>query len=153
MPLASTKRVFRFRKIEVTIANGLIKKMSSLYSKITGSGRRMERPFKMFCPYCGRNLVMKKGRSDYYYYCEAGDMGVSQNLERRLIDVFISKTTPSSTTRLRYGVGGRWFCPADGSSMIESDGFVNCTTCQLSLNGFFFELIELHPHKELHPEL
>lgn len=50
-------------------------------------------------------------------------------------------------TPIAHGIGGRWFCPADGQPMIESEGGIRCPTCTRAMpNRLWYALTELHPH-------
>jgi len=74
-------------------------------------------------------------------------MQFSEHLAERLNDCFILKTDEPKHLQFSFQVGGNWFCPKDGVKMIEENGYINCPTCNLSLNEFIFALVERHPHK------
>lgn len=78
--------------------------------------------------------------------CVKGNMVLSEWLYHSLNSVFITGSSTMEQKRLGFIVGGNWYCPADGSLMIEEDGFVICPVCKKVLNGFFFDLVERHPH-------
>ena len=96
----------------------------------------------MFCPKCNEELV----RVNKELTCIKGKMGLSQHLERRLTECFILKISKPSELKFSVLIGGKWFCPHCGLQMIENDGFIRCSECELSLNEFIFALVELHPH-------
>lgn len=97
----------------------------------------------MFCPKCGDRLE----RIGHELTCRRGDMGLSQDLEKRLAAAFAGDVTEPQPTPFPFEVGGTWFCPADAMHMDEKvRGLVACPTCGRSLNRFLRALIELHPH-------
>ena len=100
----------------------------------------------MFCPGCGDKLE-KVGRE---LTCVRGQMGLSQQMERRLTACFILKSVTPHESRLSIVVGGKWFCPGCGTSAREENGFIRCQQCGLSLNEFIYPLVELHPHAGRH---
>lgn len=97
----------------------------------------------MFCPKCGNRLV----QIDEDLTCVQGQMLLSDDLERRLTECFISRVVKPTELRLSYLVGGEWYCPGCGVSIVEEDGIVRCGQCGLPLNEFIYSLVELHPHK------
>ncbi|HEY0429561.1 MAG TPA: hypothetical protein VGC76_17405 [Pyrinomonadaceae bacterium] len=99
----------------------------------------------MFCPRCADELI----DGAYGLRCAKGNMELSQDMEHRLNEVFVSKSRPSRQRKFTFKVGGNWFCPADGVKMFEHDGSITCPVCNISLNEFIYELIELHFHKKI----
>jgi rubrerythrin len=73
-------------------------------------------------------------------------MSLSQKLEEGLIDCFILRVRKPKELKFPFIVGGTWFCPACGIKMFEKNGDVRCSQCNLSLNEFIHQLVELHPH-------
>lgn len=59
---------------------------------------------------------------------------------------FFDHSTTAVERPISVRIGGHWFCPAHGVEMVESDGFLRCPSCSISLNPFVHSLIELHPH-------
>lgn len=99
----------------------------------------------MYCPKCGDAL---KRRADGALWCERGEMGLSQHLERGLIESFVDRTRIPRSTPLPFAVGDSWSCPGCGLAMAEAEpGLVVCSKCGLSLGEFIRELIEFHPHR------
>ena len=96
----------------------------------------------MFCPKCSEELV----RVGSELTCRRGQMGLSQHLERRLTECFVLKRDKPRESKFSFVVGGKWFCPGCGIAMVEHDGDVRCSQCELSLNEFIYQLIEVHPH-------
>ena len=74
-------------------------------------------------------------------------MGLSESLEKRLTECYVSRLDAPRERRLSIQVGGQWFCPGCGVPTIEDDGFLRCPRCKLALNEFIFQLVEIHPHK------
>src|SRR5687767_1339179 len=98
----------------------------------------------MFCPKCNEELVNVKGE----FTCLKGQMGLSKNLERGLMECFVYTTRKPKEFSFSFLVGGKWFCPGCGVLTKEKDGFVQCPQCNLSLNEFIHTLVELHSHLE-----
>lgn len=100
----------------------------------------------MFCPKCGSQLE-RIGRE---LTCRRGDMGLSPHLEEELTAAFASGIIEPAPTPFDCNVGDDWFCPADGTPMLEHPrGLVECPACGRSLNRFVHQLVELHPHSQL----
>jgi hypothetical protein len=82
--------------------------------------------------------------------CAAGAMGLSQSLERSLAARFAGDRDPDDPFPHGFVIGGRWFCPADGTPMEEVAGVVACPRCSRSLTrSQIFQLVELHPHRQV----
>jgi hypothetical protein len=83
--------------------------------------------------------------------CIPGAMSLSQALEQSLTARFAASVHDLEDPRpARYTIGGRWYCPADGTAMREDAGVIACPRCSRSLTGSqIFQLIELHPHREV----
>lgn len=103
----------------------------------------------LYCPRCGELMHRK---TDGELYCERGQMGLSEDMEERLISRFIERTNVSTRITFTYGdrphsVGGKWFCPGCGRPIVErSPGVLTCDDCGQSIVDFVYHLIELHPH-------
>lgn len=93
----------------------------------------------MFCPKCAAELV----RHDGELTCIAGEMGLSQNVERILTERY-SKHTPSPRRGEPTKEQRPWFCP--GCGVLLARDFV-CPECHVSLRDLQRQLIEFHPHK------
>jgi hypothetical protein len=82
--------------------------------------------------------------------CAAGDMGLSQALEQSLLARFGAGTAASAPVPFPFPIGGTWFCPADGSLMVEAAGALVCPLCARSLTrSQVHQLVELHPHRSV----
>jgi hypothetical protein len=80
--------------------------------------------------------------------CDAGDMPLSQTLERSLVAHFGPDSSMITVPPLSFRVGGQWFCPADGTPMRVADDAVQCPRCARSLTGYqIYQLVEVHPHR------
>jgi hypothetical protein len=80
--------------------------------------------------------------------CERGEMGLSEHLERGLMECFVDRTRTPRSVPLPFCVGGSWYCPGCGMAMAETEpGLIECPKCNLALGEFVRELIELHPHR------
>ena len=90
--------------------------------KIVGTGTVLERlpdhpqPV-LYCPRCGERMHRQ---GDGALYCARGQMGLSEDIEERLISRYIERTRASTRTTFSYagtpqGVGGAWFCPGCGN--------------------------------------
>jgi predicted RNA-binding Zn-ribbon protein involved in translation (DUF1610 family) len=99
---------------------------------------------EMFCPKCGNELV----RVGEYLTCVEGKMGLSRRLEQRFTECFVTKASTPTDWKFSFVVGGQWYCPGCGVATIESDGYVRCPQCRLSLNEFMVELVERSLHKQ-----
>ncbi|MDB6007553.1 MAG: hypothetical protein JWR15_4540 [Prosthecobacter sp.] len=122
--------------------------------KIVGTGTVLqwlpEYPVvSLYCPRCGEAMHRN---ADGEVYCERGQMGLSEDMEERLVSRFIERTSVSTRTTFTYGdrpqsVGGKWFCPECGRPIIErSPGVLTCDGCGQSIVDFVYHLVELHPH-------
>jgi rubrerythrin len=89
---------------------------------------------------------------DGHFECKRGRMPLAEELERRLIECFVTETRqPREPSEVYKGgslkIGGQWFCPGCGTMAEESTpGDVRCPKCSRSLAEFVFSLIEHHPH-------
>jgi hypothetical protein len=93
----------------------------------------------MFCPKCATELVRRGNELT----CAAGEMSLSQNVERILTERY-SKHTPSSRRAEPTTEQYPWFCPGCGI-LLGRDKV--CPECQVSLLDLQHQLIEFHPHK------
>jgi hypothetical protein len=76
-------------------------------------------------------------------------MGLSKNLEQRLIESYITEIKLPRSLPLGGPVGGKWFCPGCSLEIKESSpGKLQCEQCGKFLSEFIFALIELHPHHD-----
>ena len=74
-------------------------------------------------------------------------MVLSLYVNRALEADFGVGSAPQPQPRRWPLLGGVWFCPADATQMVESDGVVVCPHCGRSLaHGTLWQLIELHMH-------
>ena len=103
----------------------------------------------LFCPKCGDAL---SPRADGTLKCVRGQMQLSVELARRLTDCYVSEVRrPREPDLAQFrgsgGIGGRWFCPGDGTPAVEREPWnLRCPVCSRSLFEFVRSLIELHPH-------
>jgi rubrerythrin len=74
-------------------------------------------------------------------------MILAPKLAEDLHACFIARTTKPYEGRFAFAVGGRWYCPACGVEMRESEGAIRCPQCDRWLNEFVIALIERHPHR------
>lgn len=99
----------------------------------------------MFCPRCGDAL---EAEADGTLVCRRGEMPLSINMQKRLVDVFGSRSRRSLESVLPFEIGGTWWCPGCGVEAVESHpGDLRCASCKTSLAEFVYELVELHPHR------
>lgn len=74
---------------------------------------------------------------------------MSERVSADLIAVYEQGDAPR-TPGVRPGFpgwGGTWFCPGDGTRMVEEAGVVSCPACERPMNQFLYALIEFHgPH-------
>lgn len=96
----------------------------------------------MFCPKCN-DILTKIGREAF---CLRGEMYLSESLTRRLEECYVTKTVNPREFSFSFQVGGKWFCPGCGVRMFEEDGFIRCPKCNLSINEFIFQLVEVSAH-------
>jgi hypothetical protein len=121
--------------------------------RAVGSGRVIrhlpshEHP-ELYCPRCGELLV----RSDSgELQCRRGQMGLSEDMEERLIAKYIERTRTAVRSVFTYGdrpqaAGGIWHCPGCSSAVTESSpGVLMCLGCGQSVVNFVYHLVELHP--------
>ena len=97
----------------------------------------------MFCPKCGAAMEERGGEM----YCVPGGMGLAPVVRMQLeaIVAGTSRTTRRPDQSFRWG--GSWFCPADGTPMVEVDGVLECGQCDRALGmNVLPRLIETHPH-------
>jgi hypothetical protein len=99
----------------------------------------------MYCPKCGDLLEQING----VWTCRRGDMPLSDHLSAALVDRYVLKIRASEHRPAPFRWGGVWYCPGCGVQAQERDGLVACHECGESLNEFLYELIELHPHKDM----
>jgi hypothetical protein len=79
--------------------------------------------------------------------CAAGEMGLSKDLEKRLVECYVEETRLPRSLPLNYPVGGKWFCPGCSLEVKESlPGKLQCEHCGKYLSEFIYALIERHPH-------
>lgn len=97
----------------------------------------------MFCPKCGDTLEDVNGELT----CVRGDMGLSQDMARRLSECYVTRTRLPAEPKNAARWGGTWYCPGCGIQAEEDDGAVRCPHCGLSMNEFLYPLVELHPHR------
>src|ERR1700692_142075 len=95
----------------------------------------------MFCPRCAAGLV----RGDGELKCSASNIGFSRVVERALEDRY-GKHIPSANRGVTSIVPNHWYCPGCG---VVLDSEMRCPSCDLSLQDLKFQLIEMHPHKDV----
>jgi len=78
--------------------------------------------------------------------CRSGQMGLSEDMEERLIARYIERTRTAVRTIFTYGdrpqaVGGSWHCPGCSSAITESSpGVLTCLGCGQSVVDFVYHL-------------
>ena len=87
--------------------------------------------------------------------CPVGEMQLSHVTYEKLTALVAGARLESSVraNAVRWGVGGKWFCPRDAERVVEREGRVACPRCGLDLTRSVYELIEMHWHrseKDLH---
>jgi len=98
----------------------------------------------MFCPRCGDVL---EADPDGTLVCRRGEMPLSADMQKRLIEVFVSKSRRSLERVYSFEIGGTWCCPSCGVAAVEKQrGDLRCTSCDTSFAEFIWALVELHPH-------
>lgn len=99
----------------------------------------------MYCPKCGEILTRRNGELT----CLAGDMGLSRNVEQRLMERYAPEAPPQSPLPLYvpqlHRSRWRWWCPGCGVRLNERQ---ECPQCGKHLRDLFYPLVELHPHRE-----
>lgn len=80
------------------------------------------------------------------YFCEKGQMELSQHLAKRFRECFEKRTSLPMDLPFSFQIGGNWYCPGCGGQAIEQEGMVRCSLCNLCLNEFMYQLVEFHPH-------
>ncbi|MCC2669840.1 MAG: hypothetical protein K0Q72_2311 [Armatimonadetes bacterium] len=98
---------------------------------------------KLFCPRCGVPFTDVNG----VLTCVPGDMPLSTNLSRDLIECYVAETRKPRETVFSFQVGGTWFCPGCGVPVQEQNSLLICPHCTRSINDFIHRLMELHPHR------
>jgi hypothetical protein len=99
----------------------------------------------MFCPKCGDLL---EAGSDGLLECRRGEMGLSADMQRRLVEVFQTRVRRGEDRVLPYKIGGAWWCPGCGVEAREvTRGNLRCLSCNESFAEFVYRLVEVHPHK------
>lgn len=80
--------------------------------------------------------------------CPKGDMSLSPKMREYLTEAFITDVVSWDVKPASFQWGGSWFCPRDGSRMIENDGVVRCPACERVFPGpLMHQLTELHVHR------
>ena len=102
----------------------------------------------MYCPKCGAEMV----RKDSHYYCEIGEMNLSQFVSSLLENEFFSGARTSNGDDEREAISlstkGTWFCPADSSKLTGDQTPLACPQCGGTLTSqILYHLIERHPHR------
>ena len=79
------------------------------------------------------------------WVCRRGDMELSKYLGQLIEDWIADERTLSPGSAALFG--DRWYCPADGSRMVDSAGCVRCPTCERCLpSRVMYMLIEFQTH-------
>lgn len=103
----------------------------------------------MFCPKCGRALVLKQvGSGRKELYCVQGEMGLSLAMQQTLEVLYGPNAVPQSPNppfHPQVHRGLHWFCPGDGERL---DVQLGCSKCGKHLRDLVYPLVELHPHKK-----
>jgi Zn-finger nucleic acid-binding protein len=116
--------------------------LSRCTSRVGGGSAFYVRPHYapvMFCPKCSAELVRRGSELT----CVAGEMGLSQNVERILTERY-SKHTASARRGEPTTEQYPWFCPGCGV-LLGRD--MLCPECHVSLRDLQHQLVEFHPHK------
>lgn len=79
--------------------------------------------------------------------CLHGGMELSIALHATLVEVFVERRRRAKTLPIRCG--GEWFCPGCGVRMVAGDQHVRCPRCGEHLDEVLFQLVEVHPHRQL----
>ena len=93
----------------------------------------------MFCPKCAGELTRRNGELT----CTAGEMPLSQYLERRLAERYGSQESARQNSVASIE-SNRWYCPGCG---VLLDRELTCPVCHQSLRDLEHCLVELHPHR------
>ena len=92
----------------------------------------------MYCPHCGRVMVLTDG----LFSCDAGGMTLSQHMHQVLSERFPLQRPRSPDAEVGFQLH-RWYCPGCGIPL--KPGMV-CGSCDLSIHDQMFRLVEIHPH-------
>ncbi len=103
----------------------------------------------MFCPKCGRALVLKHfGSGKGELYCVQGEMGLSLSMQQKFEERYephAAPQPPNPPFHAQPHGGLQWFCPGDGERL---NAQLECSTCGNHLRDLAYPLIEFHPHKK-----
>jgi len=98
---------------------------------------------KLHCPWCGDGLVRHDSGE---LVCAASGMGLSQDLERRLSEVFVYDARLPQPSPFD-GID-KWYCAGCGKRLERGDdGSARCPDCGRTMGEFSYQLIEFHPHE------
>ncbi len=73
-------------------------------------------------------------------------MELTLDLNRRLIECYITEIRQPKEMRFTFGIGGLWFCPGCGEPITETGGYLCCSHCKRNLGEFVWALMEHCPH-------
>lgn len=91
----------------------------------------------MYCPKCGSLMEMINGELT----CRRGNMGLAKYTYDRLKARFPATYERNGSIETVYDIK-KWYCPGCGLPLEDSI----CPSCGKGLEGFYYELIERHPH-------
>jgi hypothetical protein len=93
----------------------------------------------MYCHICG---VVMSQTSEGQYYCEAGGMELSLDLNRRLTECYVIEGRQPKEIHFDFAIGAPWFCPGCGERITQAGGRLCCSRCRRDLGEFVYALIE-----------
>ena len=97
---------------------------------------------ELYCPKCA--AAMDRAANGELT-CVAGDMGLSRNLEKTLLERFGAVVDAKA---FAPPTGASWFCPACRLALTAD---LNCPNGNGSLKDLRFQLVEIHPHRDWPP--
>ena len=95
----------------------------------------------MYCPHCGRVMALTDG----VFTCAEGNMPLSEAMHERLVERFPDHRPRATGVEVGRRLT-RWFCPSCGVPVGRD---LQCVECGRSLQGVFYHLVELHPHRDV----
>lgn len=95
----------------------------------------------IFCPCCGSPTEL----SDSWLTCSATRTEFSTSVASELHRYV--ETPPQAVPAVSFRWGGSWFCSADATAMVETDGRVSCLACGRTMpNMLLYSIIKFHVH-------
>ncbi len=76
------------------------------------------------------------------YYCKTGDMALSRNVYKILVERFPNIQKQPNNTKIGSGIT-KMYCPGCGEML---DKELKCQRCNGSIADLSYQLIEFHPH-------